>query len=156
MDKLDIKMNEVLDTEKDLVFEWFTSQDALKLGMLLIEKGKEAYKPIAINISVNRRCLFHYSFDGALPDNDNWIARKENVVYRFYKSSFFMELKLKKENKTVEEKYGTSLSELAPYGGSVPIVLKKTGVVGAVTVSGLNPEDDHALVVECIKEYLSK
>ncbi len=156
MGKLDVKMKEILETEKTLVFDSFTSQDALNLGMMLIEKGKKAYKPIAINISVNRRCLFHFSFDGALPDNDNWIQRKENIVYRFFKSSYFMELKLENEGKTVEEKYGTSLSELAPFGGSVPIAVDKTGVVGAITVSGLSPEDDHALVVKCVEDFLSK
>jgi uncharacterized protein (UPF0303 family) len=38
-------------------------------------------------------------------------------------------------------------------GGSVPILISDTGIVGTVTVSGLRHDIDHAFVVEVLKKY---
>ena len=38
-------------------------------------------------------------------------------------------------------------------GGSVPILISDTGIVGTVTVSGLRHDIDHAFVVEGLKKY---
>ncbi|MFW5807997.1 MAG: heme-binding protein, partial [Spirochaetota bacterium] len=53
-----------------------------------------------------------------------------------------------------EEKYLLPESEYAPHGGSFPILLRNTGIIGTVTVSGLAQEEDHDLVVEALSEYL--
>ena len=44
--------------------------------------------------------------------------------------------------------------EYAAHGGSFPIVLKGTGQVGSITVSGLPGPEDHAMVVSVLKDYL--
>ena len=45
--------------------------------------------------------------------------------------------------------------EYAAHGGSFPIILKGSGVVGTITVSGLAQEEDHLLVVNTLRDYLS-
>jgi uncharacterized protein (UPF0303 family) len=53
------------------------------------------------------------------------------------------------------EKYalGNSAGEYAIHGGAVPIrVTGVEGVVAVVVVSGLKQDEDHAVVVEAIKE----
>lgn len=48
---------------------------------------------------------------------------------------------------------GNSAGEYAIHGGGVPIrVTGVEGVVAVVVVSGLKQEEDHAVVVEVIKE----
>lgn len=148
------KLLEIENQEKNLVFESFNNDDALVLGMLLVEKGKKLNKGISINITRNNHQIFYYSFDGTSIDNDEWVKRKMNVVNRFNKSSLYIGLKLKSLNRTIEDKYLISAKEYSPYGGSFPIILKNTGVIGTITVSGLSQEEDHLLVVEAIKEYL--
>lgn len=41
------------------------------------------------------------------------------------------------------------------YGGSFPVILKGAGVIGAITISGLPPQEDHKLVVEAIRSTLA-
>ncbi|MBC8059840.1 MAG: heme-degrading domain-containing protein [Clostridiaceae bacterium] len=154
MENLKLQLEEIEDQEKNLVFTRFDCSEALNIGLRLIEKGKNLSKGITIDIMKNGHHLFHYSFEGTSPDNDEWIKRKNNVVTRFYKSSFNIGLKLKLLNKSIEEKYFLSPNEYAPYGGSFPIIIKDTGVIGTITVSGLSQEEDHNLVVETIREYL--
>ena len=39
-------------------------------------------------------------------------------------------------------------------GGGFPILLRGTGMIGVVAVSGLTHWEDHALVVRCIEAFL--
>jgi uncharacterized protein (UPF0303 family) len=149
-------MSEVQQQEAELIFDSFTSDDAMEIGTRLYQKAKQENLKIGINISVNRRQLFHCSLDGATPDNDNWLRRKENVVYRFFKSSYQMSLLMKIREQDLCQRFGLPSNDYAESGGSFPITIKSTGVIGAITVSGLAPEEDHAMVVSAIQEYLQK
>ena len=155
MDNYDeeLKMLELL--EKNLQFIEFTSETALKIGMILIENAKNQGKRITIDISRNCHQLFHYAFQGTSPDNDQWLIRKSRVVNRFNRSSMFICTRLKSLNKTIEEIYCVSSLDYAPYGGAFPIIVKNVGVVGVIAVSGLTQEEDHQIVVDSIKEYLA-
>ena len=91
-----------------------------------------------------------------LPDNDEWIKRKVRLVYRFGHSSFYMGQLLKSKGKRIEEAYLISESEYAPHGGCFPVIVKDTGMVGTITVSGLPQEEDHKLVVQAIRDFLAQ
>jgi len=105
---------------------------------------------------MNGHQLFHYSFPGTSPDNDEWVKRKINTVTRFGHSSFYMGQYLKSLGKTIEEVFLVPESLFAAHGGCFPIILKGSGVVGTITVSGLAQEEDHQLVVDVIEEYLQR
>ncbi len=64
--------------------------------------------------------------------------------------------RLKSKGKSIEESYLISESEYAPHGGCFPIIVKDTGMVGTITVSGLPQEEDHKLVVQAIRDYLAQ
>ena len=148
-------IKELYQQEQDLQFDSFSAIDAWNIGSILVDKGSE-YKNITIDITRNRQQLFHYSFDGASVDNDEWVKRKVNLVYRFGHSSFLVGQELKLKDKTIDEVYLIRESEFAPPGGCFPIIIKNTGMVGTITVSGLEQSEDHRLVVETIKEYLER
>ena len=94
--------------------------------------------------------------DGATPDNPNWVRRKRNCVLRFFKSSYAIGLTLARQDSTLQAKFGLPDTEFAPHGGSFPIVVKGTGCIGAVTVSGLPQREDHNMVVEALAAILGK
>ena len=140
--------------EAELQFSEFTSETALKIGLNLVDKAKMGIKKITIDITRNGHQLFHYSFDGTSPDNDQWVIRKNRVVNRFNKSSFLVGASLLNMGKTLEEKWNISSSDYAPHGGAFPIIIKNVGVIGTITVSGLTQEEDHNMVVSVIRESL--
>ena len=63
---------------------------------------------------------------------------------------------LKSKGKRIEESYLIPESEYAAHGGCFPIIVKGTGMVGTITVSGLPQEEDHKLVVQSIRAFLAK
>jgi uncharacterized protein (UPF0303 family) len=153
-------MNEILDgllkEENELQFSSFNEESAWQLGRRLVECATRENLPVTIDITRGQQQLFHASGPGASADNDEWVKRKVRLVYRFAHSSFYMGQLLKSMGKTIEEAFLLPESEYAPHGGCFPIIIKGTGMIGTVTVSGLAQEDDHRLVVETLREYLAQ
>lgn len=154
MDNNEELMKEIISQEEILQFERFNNEDALNLGMLIINKARTQNNVITIDITRNGHQLFHYSLEGTSPDNDQWVIRKNRVVNRFNRSSLYVGTRLKHLNTTIENKYNISSQDYAPYGGAFPLIIRNVGVVGTITVSGLTQTDDHKMVVESIMEYL--
>lgn len=155
MDTYEQELKEMEQQEEDIQFSSFSSETALKIGLMLYEEVKKMGKAVTIDINRNGQCLFHFAMEGTTVDNAEWIRRKNNVVNRFGKSSYHVGSKLRVQQKTLEEKYGISRSEYADHGGAFPLIIKKVGLVGTVTVSGLPQKEDHELVVRTLRGYLS-
>ncbi len=148
------KIELIRNQERELVFDDFNSGDAFNIGKRLIDKAIETGVAYAINITLNRRQLFHFSMDGVTPDNDRWIARKENIVYNFFASSYRITLEFEDDGNSLNPRFGISDESSVLAGGSFPLTIRGVGVVGTITVSGLPQEDDHDYVVSVITEYL--
>lgn len=147
-------LKNLLEQEKTLQFEAFDEMKAWELGLAIAAEAKARALPIAIDIRRGERQLFHASLPGASADNDQWIARKVRTVNRFGHSSFYIGRFLASLGKTLAEKYFISDQEFAAAGGCFPIIVKGTGMVGTVAVSGLTQEEDHRLVTGCIAAML--
>ena len=90
-----------------------------------------------------------------MPDNDSWVTRKRNTVLRWGVSTWYMGCKFQKDEKKFAETFvlGERAGDYAIHGGGVPIRVKGVeGVVAVVIVSGLSQQEDHAVIVEVIKE----
>lgn len=68
---------QLLEQEERLQFSKFNSDDALKLGLKLIEKAKAYPKPVVVDITVTGHELFHFSMTGTAPDNNEWVRKKK-------------------------------------------------------------------------------
>ena len=146
----------LLQEEQELQFTRFNESTAWQLGTQMVEHAMRENLPVTIDITRGQHQLFHASMPGTAADNDEWVKRKVRLVNRFGHSSFYMGQLLKHKGKTIEQSYLISESEFAAHGGCFPIIVKGTGMVGTITVSGLPQEEDHKLVVESIRAFLAK
>jgi len=149
-------LEQLLQEEQELQFAKFNEATAWQIGSQLVEHGTKGNLPIAIDIMFGTHQLFHASLMGTSTDNDEWVKRKVRLVNRFGHSSFYMGQSLKSKGKSIEESYLLPESEYAPHGGCFPIIIKDTGMVGTITISGLPQEEDHKLVVQAIRKYLAQ
>lgn len=150
---------ELLETltrqEQELQFTAFSSDTALALGLKLVELAKAGGKSITVNITINGKVLFHHAMQGASADQAEWIRRKNNVVARFGRCSFYVGTDHKHRGVVFEDIKHLDPKDYAPFGGAFPITLKGTGIIGTVTVSGLRQAEDHALAVEALRAVLA-
>jgi Uncharacterized conserved protein len=146
-------LDQIAKEEAELVLDQFTEEDAWELGCLMVEEAKKRQARIAIDIRRPGQIMFHAALAGATPDNDEWIRRKSNVVFRFGKASLAVGVSLALAETTIEQKSFVSPLEFSPHGGAFPIRVRGCGLVACATVSGLPHEEDHALVVACIRKF---
>ena len=149
-------LKELEAQEQELQFTRFSNEDAVAVGMRLYETAKKNNLPVTIDVTRNGHQLFHLSMPGTSPDNDQWVARKIKLVNRMGMSSFRVGTMLRSMGTTLEERFELSHYEYAAHGGCFPVILKDTGPIGTITISGLAQEDDHAMVVDAIRAYLNK
>jgi len=142
--------------EEVLRFASFDENAAWELGLKFRDLAETRSLPIVVDIRLTTRQLFHTALPGSTPDNPEWVRRKSNVVLRYFKSSYRVGRELAAKEDSLDLHRGVSPMDFAPHGGSFPIHVEDTGVIGAITVSGLPQRDDHNLVVEVLATFLHK
>ncbi len=140
--------------ERLLQFDRFTNDMALEIGLKLVDLAREAGKQVAVEVSRNGAVLFYHGMTGTGPDHADWIRRKRNLVNRTGRSSFHTHTEVVEQGGDFDAIPQLDPREYAAHGGSFPLVVKGTGQVGTITVSGLPGPEDHALVVRALKDYL--
>jgi uncharacterized protein (UPF0303 family) len=98
--------------------------------------------------------VFRAARNGTDEENDLYIAGKARVVERFGHSTLYERLQHESAGTSFAEATSLDFPEYAPHGGGFPLNLAGRGTVGVVIVSGLPQLDDHALVVECLTEFV--
>jgi len=136
--------------EAILQFARFNEETAWQLGSRLRQLAVTRKLTLVIDVRRFGQPLFYCALAGTSPDNTVWAQRKANTVARFHRSSYYMGLELQLKGTTLADRFGLTLNEYAAHGGSFPVSIAGTGVIGAVTVSGLPQRDDHQLVVEAV------
>jgi uncharacterized protein (UPF0303 family) len=139
--------------ESTLTLPGFTPDTAWQLGTML--RDLAIARKYALVIDVRRfgaphQQLFYCALAGTTPDNQRWVMRKINAVARFHKSSYHVGRLLEQSGLTFSARYNLPEEDYAAHGGSFPINVAGTGIVGSVTVSGLPQREDHNLVVEAL------
>jgi uncharacterized protein (UPF0303 family) len=140
--------------EEKLRFLKFDEDDAWALGSILRNVAHTKKLPMVIEIRISNRPLFYVAMPGTTPENPDWVRRKANTVYRFHKSSYRVGREYEHKGNKFDASRGIDPLEYANAGGGFPIHIIGTGVVGAVTVSGIPQRDDHNFVVEALATFL--
>ena len=137
-----------------LCYEKFTNEDALTLGLKMVEIAKEWGVAVAIDIEVNGVQLFHYNMPGSNARNSMWIRRKQNTVQLCQVSTLHAGQLLELQGKQLWRDWRLDEKDYAIIGGGFPISVTGTGIIGAVACSGLPHEDDHRLIITALCEIL--
>ena len=152
----DEDLDALLAEEERLQFKRFDNDTALALGMLLLERAQARKLPVAIDVTRGEQQLFHAGLAGSSADNDVWVQRKARVVRRFGHSSWYIGCLARAKGYDFHAKFLLEPSQFAPSGGAFPALIRGTGLVGTIAVSGLPQREDHLFLVEVIGEFLER
>lgn len=136
--------------QKQLVLESFSNNKAMEIGLQILALAKRKNLVIGVEVCRLNHTVFLYLDDGLSADKCNWLRRKANVVKHFEESSLAVKEKLQDKGMSLQGTFGLDESNFIAFGGSIPIMVKNAGIVGAVTVTGLSDVDDHNLIVEAL------
>lgn len=117
-------------------------------------KGKldalSATHPIAYEIhSLNKSLVLYHPLNLSL-DKANWIRRKRNAALRFEMDTLDLYEKNHGDESGFALKYGLDLKDYTITPGSVCIKSETGYLLGVVSVTGLSPQEDHALATQSL------
>lgn len=149
------QLNDIASQESLLQFDSFDQATAVSLGQAILKQAQERELPIIVDIRKGDDCLFFAALPGTSPANADWARRKRNLVNLLEQSSYALGLQTKAGNDVVAM-MALDPRDYTAHGGSFPIRVRGTGMVGTVTVSGLPQREDHMLVVETLTAFLGR
>lgn len=135
--------------ELDYVFKSFSNDKGMQIGLEIIKIVKEMDKSVAIVIEKNKTIIFLHLMDGAQEENLFWAKRKSRVTDIFGKSSKLVGEIYKSKGKDFSLMYEPNKYQAV--GGSIPIFIENTGMIGSITISGLSSIEDHEVILKAIK-----
>jgi uncharacterized protein (UPF0303 family) len=148
--------DEVLAQEERLTLPACSVDDCLSIGRWLLDRGTERGLAIAIEVWHGGRLVFRAARPGTDAHNDLYLAGKRRVVEHFGHASLYERLRHEADGTTFEQATSLAFPDYAPHGGGFPLLVRGTGRVGVVLVSGLPQQDDHALIVEALEAFLAR
>ncbi|KAF8447244.1 hypothetical protein L210DRAFT_3525358 [Boletus edulis BED1] len=153
--------------EESCVLPAFDSDVAFTLGTIIRTHCQRNHTGPAVvyitHANSSQLLCFAASRPGMFPDSMHSVKRREAAVLRWGISTMRMYMQLEQSrpyNRTLQDhlKIGYDVADPSMYlyyGGGFPVRVKNVeGIVGVIVVHGLNPEDNHRMIVTSIQEYL--
>lgn len=138
--------------EELLQYESFSREDALALGLSIIQIAKEKYHgAVAIRIIEEDSDIFSYRMTGSVKDADWWMNNKY-IHARFIRMSSLRALVLAKNHE-----FNPDWTPWNQYlcGGCIPVFNKNGGrPLAYVVISGMAHYEDHQIIAEAMAKQL--
>ena len=144
----------LLAQEHELQLQHFNNATAWELGNLIRLGAEKISAAVSIEVYAFEQVVFSYAMPGTSKDQQDWIRRKRQAVMRFGNSSYYLGQYNAAKNRDFEAIPHVDPKEYCAHGGSFPIRIKNSGIIGAVTVSGLPQETDHQLAVDAMRDIV--
>lgn len=149
------RLTEIEQQEAEVVFERFGLDESWRLGVAMRDAALERKHPVVIRIRLGAQVVFQAALPGASADNESWIDRKMATALRYGHSSLWVGELFRSRGSSFEESSRLDPGQYAAAGGVFPILVRGTGMVGAVGVSGLPQLEDHAFALEHLRALLA-
>lgn len=149
-------LSELLAQEDEIQLSHFNNQTAWELGSAIKLAAEKISASVAIEVYAFEHVLFSYFMPGTNKDNHEWVRRKRQTVMRFGHSSYYTGQYNASKNRDFEAQPHIDAKEYCAHGGSFPIRIKNSGIIGTVTVSGLPQEVDHQLAIDALRHILKQ
>ena len=151
---LEEDIRRLAEQERLLVFSRFGPEEAWALGNVLREVGLAQGAPIAIDVSLRDRTLFHCAMPGSTPTTPSGSDASATPCCGCgappTRSGARWRCQAKRRKRRTTCRSPTTPCTAA----SFPLLLHGAGCIGAVTVSGLPQRDDHRLVADGLAAIL--
>lgn len=141
--------------EDELQLKAFSKEIAWKIGSLARGLAEDRGYVIGIEIVLADVPVFTTAFDGTSPSTMRWLRRKAATVAHFDRSSYGLWLQLQAKGQTLA-RHALPEAEFAADGGSFPLRVAGAGIVGSLTISGLDQRSDHEFAVEVLCRFTGK
>ncbi len=147
-------LESLIQQEADLELKQFNQDVAWQLGTTIKQLAEEKGASISIEVFGFGQTLFQFCMLGSSADQLDWIRRKRNTVLYYGRSTYYLSLYNESKQRVFETQPHINPHEYCAHGGSFPIRIKGSGLVGAVTASGLASIEDHELVAQALQKAL--
>jgi uncharacterized protein (UPF0303 family) len=132
----------------------FNNALALEMGLKVIKLAKTRGHSVAVSIDRLNHNVFKFVSDNLPADKHDWLRRKANVAVRFEESSLAVKEDMIEGNMSLGDTFGLAAKDYIAKGGSIPLKVRKAGLIATITVSGLSDIEDHELIVTALKDYV--
>lgn len=146
----------IAEQEHILRYESFTRENALELGLKIVELVKaNGWGNAAVRIVEDNTTIFSYKMPGTSAENDWWMDRKLAVARRAGCSSLRAYVDAKSG---LREAFWEDRPEnFASCGGCIPVFMTDASIPWAyVLVSGLAHYHDHQIIADAMAWQLKK
>ena len=146
---------QLLAEESLLKLSTLSNKEALEIGEIATDLGRERKLPVAIEVRIGEWIIYHASLAGSKPENDWWIRRKEAVVNLKQHSTMYERVSAEERGVDWHRENNLPDETHAIHGGAIPLITDD-GFKGILIISGLPQVEDHLLAVEVLTEFLAR
>jgi len=145
----------ITQQEQELKLRAFDLNVAWEIGSLARTIALERGYKIAIEVRRGPATVFLTALEGTNQSSIDWLRRKANACAWFARSTYSTSLQLAHKQQTLA-RHALLDRDYAADGGSFPLFARDAGMVGSLTVSGLDQRADHELAVEVLCLHLQE
>ena len=146
---------QLLAEESLLKLSTLSNKEAIEIGEIATDLGRERKLPIAIEVRIGDWIIYHASLAGSKPENDWWIRRKVAVVNLKQHSTMYERVSAEERGVDWHSENNLPDETHAIHGGAIPLITAD-GFKGILIISGLPQVEDHLLAVEVLAEFLAR
>lgn len=147
-----LTLNSLLQQENESRLKQFDFDKAWLLGQSLRDRATDMKAPVSLEVYAFGQVLFMAALPGSSAENVEWMQRKRNTVLRCAHSSMYVGMLNASKGESMATQPYIDPFSYTDHGGSFPLLNEGGAIIGAVSVSGLPSEEDHALALWGIQQ----